>query len=117
MTRAKTRKIFGSRKVTAAGAPFDLGGVPPAGKPRPHASSRRGGGRLGRALRAAGKEPPAPTRKRQSAAEALERWEGEGGRKASPAMPARAKAPEAAKATKKSVTKSKRKPVKPARKP
>jgi hypothetical protein len=53
--------------------PFDLGVVPRAGKIHRMGSTRRGGGRIGRALQAHASEPPAPT------AKALARWENEGG--------------------------------------
>jgi len=67
-----------------------IGGVTVGSTRRPADSSRTDGGRLGRAVKAAtGKSAP-PTTTKPTAAEAVERWETEGGRVPKPAAPATA---------------------------
>jgi hypothetical protein len=106
----------GRRSVAGAPAargPFDLGGVPLGRTTHPPDSTRRGGGRLGGALRMARSKPPTPVGKQPPTAKALARWENEGGRPAPRATPEHAKKIEATQAPKKSVAKHSPKKAKP----
>jgi len=99
--------------MPAAKGPFDVGGVPIGGVVPPPAATRRGGGRLGRKLRSAGKKANAPVSKRQPSAKSLARWENEGGTPPPRTTPDRGKVVQAAHATKKSATTQSMKKSKP----
>jgi hypothetical protein len=111
-SRGKTRRRSGPLMPAARG-PFDLGGVPLAGATHPPGSRRRGGGRLGRALKAAVGKAPAAAGKQQVAAKALARWENEGGRVAPRAASVPAGKVESTGAPKKSAAKRPPQKVKP----
>ena len=89
MKRVKKRRRS-SPWAPAPRGPFDVGGVPLGGLTHPRRSGRRGGGRLGRKIGAAGKTP-APAKKQEPSPKALARWENEGGSPAPRTTPDRAK--------------------------
>jgi len=93
MRRGRKRRRSASKTPAAALAkgPFDLGAVPAAGARRSQGPSRRGAGRLGRALTAAGQKVPPPAPDQRPSPKALQRWENEGGRAAPPATKTSAK--------------------------
>jgi hypothetical protein len=78
----------------------------------PPGTRRRGGGRLGRALKAAASKPHATVGKEQPPAKALARWENEGGRSAPRATSDHVNKVEAMVASKKSVAKGRPKKAK-----
>jgi hypothetical protein len=78
-------------------------------------SRRRGGGRIGRALKTAGGKPPAPVGKQPPTAKALARWENEGGSPPPRATPGPAKKIQAKHAPKKSAANRSPEKAKPKR--
>ena len=64
----RTKKSGRQDGLQAAGGPFDAGVVPPRGRHATFGASRRGPGRLGKAVRSAGKKNvPMPKRTKQPA--------------------------------------------------
>ncbi len=102
--RAKKRRRAGALTPVARGT-LDISGVPLGGTTHPPGSGRGGGGRLGRAFKAAANKPPAPVGKQQAAGKALARWEDEGGRAAPRATSDHAKKTHDIRAPEKSVAK------------
>jgi hypothetical protein len=109
----KKKRRRSSPGMPAVRGPFDVGGIPLGGMIRPPGSTRGGGGRLARALRAAGRKPPALVGKLQPTARALARWENEGGSAAPSATSDREKKIGAPHAPKKWVAKHSPKQAKP----